>query len=112
MYRNFPNAHWYVMIDDDTYLFLDNLEISLKSRNWNEPHYLGVPTYFSGCDGVSKFGDGPFFAHGGSGIIMSRAALKKLVAIVDECIKKYHDCWGNYIIKMEIIFFKLIYLMF
>jgi hypothetical protein len=48
-----------------------------------------------GCDNVHKFGDGPAFAHGGSGIILSRAALQKMLPILDTCIKKYKPCWAG-----------------
>jgi hypothetical protein len=48
-----------------------------------------------GCDNVKHFGDGPLFAHGGSGIILSRAALDKVMPILDTCIKRYKPCWAG-----------------
>jgi hypothetical protein len=50
---------------------------------------------FLGCDNVTEWGKGPFFAHGGSGIVMSKAALKLMLNIVDTCILKYRDCWAG-----------------
>ncbi|KAJ3114183.1 hypothetical protein HDU96_002449 [Phlyctochytrium bullatum] len=95
MYRKFPNADWYIMIDDDSYVFFDNLERYLRNKNPEEPHYIGQSNVFVGCDGVQKFGDGPYFAHGGSGIVVSRGAVKKMMGNIENCIKKYKDCWAG-----------------
>jgi hypothetical protein len=94
LYEKYPQADWFIMIDDDTYIFLSNLEHYVKDLDPNEPHYLGFRNMFRGCDGVKKFGDGPLFAHGGSGIIMSRKAVEMLLPYVDKCIVKYKECWG------------------
>jgi Protein of unknown function, DUF604/PAN domain len=48
-----------------------------------------------GCDGVKKWGDGPSFAHGGSGIIISRGAMEKVMPNLDKCIKRYKPCWAG-----------------
>ncbi|KAJ1563959.1 hypothetical protein HK405_000166 [Cladochytrium tenue] len=103
MHDRFPEADWYVpqhramylMIDDDSYVFLDNLLGYLDTQDPAVPLYMGSPNYFVGCDGVRNYGDGPGFAHGGSGILMSRGAVDKLIPILDECIIKYHTCWGG-----------------
>ncbi|KAJ3278619.1 hypothetical protein HK104_002168 [Borealophlyctis nickersoniae] len=95
LWKRFPNAEWYMMIDDDSYVFLDNLEHFLKTYDPNQPHYLGSKTLFIGCDGIKKFGTGPYFAHGGSGIILSRAAMKVLISGLDACIEKYRTCWAG-----------------
>ncbi|KAJ3386734.1 hypothetical protein HDU92_002323 [Lobulomyces angularis] len=95
LYTKFPNAKWYIMIDDDTYLFMSNLDAVLDQFNSEEEHYFGSDTMFKGCDGVTKFGDGPKFAHGGSGVILSNAAIKKMVENSDNCIVKYRDCWAG-----------------
>ncbi|KAJ3129734.1 hypothetical protein HK101_005190 [Irineochytrium annulatum] len=95
LYKTYPNADWYMMIDDDSYLFLSNLERFVQGKKPDDALYFGNANVFVGCDGVRKFGDGPYFAHGGSGILMSRGALKKIVADVDSCIVKYHSCWAG-----------------
>ncbi|KAJ3208579.1 hypothetical protein HDU67_006671 [Dinochytrium kinnereticum] len=95
LYRKYPNAEWYIMIDDDSYMFFDNLDHYLKGKNPDDPHYIGQSNVFVGCDGVQKFGDGPNFAHGGSGIVMSRGAVKKMMGGIEGCIKKYKDCWAG-----------------
>ncbi|KAJ1555106.1 hypothetical protein HK405_003222 [Cladochytrium tenue] len=95
LHDRFPEADWYLMIDDDSYVFLDNLLGYLDTQDPAVPLYMGSPNYFVGCDGVRNFADGPGFAHGGSGILMSRGAVDKLMPILDECIIKYYTCWGG-----------------
>lgn len=96
LYQKFPNAEWFVMIDDDTYVFLDNLQTFLKKHDPNKNHYFGSANMFEGCDGVSVLGEGgPLFAHGGSGIVLSRNALKTMMGIVEKCIIKYKNCWAG-----------------
>jgi hypothetical protein len=56
LYNQYPDAEWYIMIDDDTYVFFDNLYETLSKHDFNVPFYLGSPNVFLGCDGVTKFG--------------------------------------------------------
>ncbi|KAI9225048.1 hypothetical protein BC828DRAFT_135660 [Blastocladiella britannica] len=91
----FPNASWFVILDDDAYVYMDNLHARLSKLDPNVPHYIGAPNIFAGCDGVRKFGEGPAFAHGGAGIYMSRAAVDGVMRVLDRCIVKYHDCWAG-----------------
>ncbi|KAJ3057867.1 hypothetical protein HK102_010825, partial [Quaeritorhiza haematococci] len=107
LFNHFPNAEWYIMIDDDSYLFLDNLDELLSPYDPSTPHYIGRANVFKGCDGVTEMGKGPFFAHGGSGIVLSRGSLTRMVAPftsstggdyqdhISTCIKKYNDCWAG-----------------
>ncbi|KAJ3193379.1 hypothetical protein HK101_004933 [Irineochytrium annulatum] len=95
LYTTYPDADWYVMIDDDTYLFMTNLDNFLKGKDPEEPFYTGNANVFVGCDGVRNFGEGPSFAHGGSGIVMSRGAMKKMMSGLEECVLKYKDCWAG-----------------
>ncbi|KAJ3262026.1 hypothetical protein HK103_003869 [Boothiomyces macroporosus] len=95
LYEHYPNADWYVMIDDDTYVFMENLHFRLAHFKPDKPYYFGSANVFTGCDSVKKLGTGPFFAHGGSGIVLSKAAIKKLIPIIDSCLPKYHQCWAG-----------------
>jgi hypothetical protein len=95
LYQKYPNALWYFMIDDDTYLFIDNLVCLLEQTNPHNEHYFGAHNMFMGCDDVKSFDEGPPFAHGGSGIVLSRGALIKMLAGVDKCIVRYRDCWAG-----------------
>jgi hypothetical protein len=101
MYAQYPGKDWYFMIDDDTYLMMENMHWLLSQKDPTIPYYFGSPTVFAGCDNVKHFGDGPAFAHGGSGIVMSRAAVEIMLLnppgkqSLDECIWRYRDCWAG-----------------
>jgi hypothetical protein len=66
LFQHYPDVEWYFLIDDDTFLFLDNVDEYLPTLNFKKPYYLGSENIFVGCDGVTEFGNGPAFAHGGS----------------------------------------------
>jgi hypothetical protein len=53
--QKFPTAKWYIMIDDDTYLFKHNLAHFLADFDHTEGHYFGLPSSFKGCDGMAIF---------------------------------------------------------
>ncbi|KAJ3015529.1 UNVERIFIED_CONTAM: hypothetical protein HDU68_012691, partial [Siphonaria sp. JEL0065] len=95
LYAKYPDADWYIMFDDDSYVFMDNLEYGLSKYNPKEPLYLGDAQMFAGCDGVTRIGDGPNFAQGGQGIIISQGGMQAMMKIVDQCIVKYHPCWAG-----------------
>ncbi|KAK9701078.1 hypothetical protein K7432_011892 [Basidiobolus ranarum] len=97
LYEKYPHAEWYIMLDDDTYMFFDNLRRRIKSQKLDptQPHYLGASSVFTGCDGITSFDDSPGFAHGGSGIVVSKGALEKMLKVIDNCIDRYRDCWGG-----------------
>ncbi|KAI9188352.1 hypothetical protein H9P43_002743 [Blastocladiella emersonii ATCC 22665] len=94
LYTAFPTADWYVLADDDSYLLLENLHRVLVHLDPKQPHYLGMPTGFQGCDarvkGVAK---GPMFARTGAGIVLSRGAVEAMLPVADACIVKYQGCW-------------------
>ena len=52
LYKRFPNAKWFIMVDDDTYLIKANLLTVLSKYDHNVPHYFGSATAFVGCDGI------------------------------------------------------------
>lgn len=62
--RNWPNARWYVFMEDDAYIFLPNVLEYLSSFDSTAPHYLGSYAFLSNTT----------FAHGGSGFALSRGA--------------------------------------
>jgi hypothetical protein len=101
IYERFPEAEWYIMFDDDTYVFIENLERELSARNLSskDPHYLGFPMIYTGCDYEPFNATKPDFAQGGTGIIMSRGAVKQVLQGIDSCIMKLKDCWGNELYK-------------
>jgi hypothetical protein len=44
--NTFPNASWYIMIDDDTYLYMANLDKFLSGYDATKPFYIGSSTMF------------------------------------------------------------------
>jgi hypothetical protein len=70
-YEMNPTAKWFVFLESDTYLVWDNLFRLLDQFNPSLPLYFGSPTSGKGHT---------FFAYGGSGFVLSTAAIQKLVA--------------------------------
>jgi hypothetical protein len=95
LYNQYPNKKWYVMVDDDTFIFWNNLLDFVQDYDYLKPWYFGLSTNFVGCDGIYKYGQGPLFAHGGSGIVLSQKAVEMLVLKSNECITKYDTCWAG-----------------
>ncbi len=62
--KNWPDAKWYIYMEDDTYLFLPNVLKYLSTFDWKKPHWLG--SYAAKSDIV--------FAQGGAGFALSRGA--------------------------------------
>lgn len=62
------DAKWYLFIEADTAVIWDNLRLFLDKFDAKKPHYFGSPTYLD-----------IEFAHGGTGYIISQAAMKSAV---------------------------------
>lgn len=63
-----PHKKWYLLVDDDTYLIQPSLNLILGHFDPDVPHYLG--------NAVGDYRQR--FAHGGSAIALSRAAMREL----------------------------------
>jgi hypothetical protein len=66
-----PESQWFVFIELDTYINYDNLYRFLTHFNPRSAHYFGSPII------VKKKAS---YAHGGSGYVLSRGALEKIMA--------------------------------
>jgi Fringe-like len=76
-----PNKSWYFFIDADTYIFWPNFFQWLTRYNPEEKWYIG-----------SRVDDGrPPFAHGGSGYLLSRAAIAELVGKDEKEVAERYD---------------------
>jgi hypothetical protein len=49
LHRQFPDAKWYIMIDDDSYVLRHNLANFLRQYDHNTNLYFGAETKFTGC---------------------------------------------------------------
>ncbi|KAL2074848.1 hypothetical protein VTL71DRAFT_8627 [Oculimacula yallundae] len=76
LYNTHPHKKWYLMIDDDTYIHNPSLLSVLSTLSPKDPHYIGNAVWR--------------FAHGGSGVLFSQAAMYKIFTgnpeILEQCL--------------------------
>lgn len=94
LHRAFPNASWYVLVDDDTFLVPRNLRAALARRDAGEAWYLGRTMFVKqdatkennttekkkeekGEDEASQPPPLVPFGHGGSGVCLSRRLMSQ-----------------------------------
>lgn len=87
------SVKWFIFMDGDTYIFLDNLMDYLKDLDASKPLYLGSSALFRGLP----------FAHGGSGVALSRAALQQSLGDHPEWVhdlerETRRSCCGDYMV--------------
>jgi hypothetical protein len=95
MYEKYPDMDWYFMMDADTYLVLPNLLTWVKMLPDPRTNalYLGSPANVGNVQ----------FAHGGSGILLSQAAMYKF-AVEDKGVASrwdkpmHEECCGDLVI--------------
>ena len=96
MYAKWPSADWYIMIDDDTFLFRRALMRLVSSLDPEDKHYIGYPHHGTHMcrDPTASWHKEPGtpFALGGCGIVLSRGALKQLAPNIPGCVVASQDC--------------------
>ena len=70
-----PTADWFVFLESDTYMVWDNMFRFLDQLDPHVPLYLGSPSPGRRLNEEEV----SYFAYGGSGFVLSTAAMKKLV---------------------------------
>lgn len=70
-----PERRWYVFYEGDTFVVWDTVFRFLENFDPDTPHYFGSPS----PGRRTKEGKVTWFANGGPGYILSRAAMKKLI---------------------------------
>ena len=80
-----PNARWYVMTDDDTIIFVDNLVKTLGKYDDKKPWYIGMN---SECV-KSNFDFSYDMAFGGAGYALSYPLAALVSKRLDGCIERY-----------------------
>lgn len=90
-----PSVDWFVFMDGDTYLFMDSLMEYLHKLDPKKPLYLGSSALYKDLD----------FAHGGSGVVLSRAALQKTLGDHPEWVQEMElitsdNCCGDYMVAL------------
>ncbi|KAK2591474.1 hypothetical protein QQS21_010820 [Conoideocrella luteorostrata] len=89
-YHMRPDYDWYLFIDADTYVAFPNLVEWLKELDPNKPHYIGSVAYLGSLP----------FGHGGSGYLVSKAAMHAMFYGKTGVANKYdepvqHVCCGD-----------------
>ena len=88
-----PHKNWYILLDDDTFVLNASLKVILGHLDPSIPHYIG-----------NAVGDYKArFAHGGSAVVFSRAAMDRIFIQNTETISRAHleslDArWGDKLI--------------
>ncbi|KAI9195929.1 hypothetical protein LWI28_019490 [Acer negundo] len=83
------DVRWYVMADDDTLFFVDNLVEVLGKYDHSKYHYIGTNS-----ESIKSNYDFSFeMGYGGAGYALSYALVEELVLKIDGCIERYPHLW-------------------
>lgn len=89
IYHELPGKKWYIILDDDTFLIRPSLELLMSHVDYRKPQYIGNAV----GDYKARFG------HGGSGILISGEAMRRLFehpGIVQEAYaESMTETWGD-----------------
>ncbi|KAM0564448.1 hypothetical protein ACHAPJ_000661 [Fusarium lateritium] len=89
LYNEMPGKKWYIILDDDTFLIRPSLELLMGHIDYRKPQYIGNAV----GDYKARFG------HGGSGILISGEAMRRLFehpGIVQEAYaESMTETWGD-----------------
>ena len=91
LYMRYPQADWYVIVDDDSYIIQTNLRRVLGSlnNNNNQPLYVGIAFWSSAAKDAFKF------IQGGGSICMNRHAVRRISPHIRGCIKRHAHHWAG-----------------
>jgi len=97
-YRKLPRRKWYMMIDDDTYLIKPSMRALLGHLDPSEIMYVG--------NAIGDFKGR--FAHGGSAILLSRAAMEQLFErsrpVVEQAyVQSWTETWGDRLVATTLM---------
>ncbi|KAK7395252.1 hypothetical protein VNO78_15803 [Psophocarpus tetragonolobus] len=85
------NVRWFVLGDDDTIFFTDNLVTVLSKYDHNEMYYVGGNSESVEQDVIHFY----TMAFGGGGFAISYPLAKELARILDGCIDRYAEFYGS-----------------
>ncbi|CAA7058209.1 unnamed protein product [Microthlaspi erraticum] len=88
---NLPNVRWFVMGDDDTVFFTDNLVKILSKYDHEQMWYIGGNSESVEQDEVHTYD----MAFGGGGFAISRPLMTRLAAAIDGCLDRYFYFYGS-----------------
>lgn len=86
-----PGVRWFVMGDDDTVFFPENLLTVLNKFDHRQPYYIGSLSESHLQNIYFSYG----MAYGGGGFAISRPLAEALARIQDGCIRRYPALYGS-----------------
>ncbi|CAL9186394.1 unnamed protein product [Musa hybrid cultivar] len=84
-------VRWFVMGDDDTVFFVDNLVATLGKYDHEDMYYVGAPSESVEQDVMHSYG----LAFGGGGFAVSAPAAAELARALDGCLDRYAQLYGS-----------------
>ncbi|KAL0915120.1 hypothetical protein M5K25_015519 [Dendrobium thyrsiflorum] len=84
-------VRWFVMGDDDTVFFPENLVAVLGKYDHEQIYYIGAPSESVEQDEIHSYG----MAFGGGGFAVSYAAAAALYGVIDGCLERYAYFYGS-----------------
>ncbi|KAK1561900.1 hypothetical protein Q3G72_002722 [Acer saccharum] len=84
------NVRWFVMGDDDTVFFVENLVTVLAKYDHNQMYYIGDDSESVEQDMIHSYNT----AYGGGGYAISYPLAAELVRILDGCLDRYASLYG------------------
>jgi hypothetical protein len=94
-----PNKKWYLLVDDDTYVVQPSMNLLLERLNPKQNYYIGNPVGNWLCR----------FAHGGSSVIISQAAMRRMFSprykkvIAESNRESLTETWGDRLLASTFI---------
>lgn len=85
------NVRWFVMGDDDTVFFVENLVAVLSKYDHRQMYYIGGSSESVEQDVMHSYG----MAFGGGGFAISYPLAAVLVRVLDGCIDRYSNFYGS-----------------
>ncbi|CAN1267754.1 hypothetical protein LINPERPRIM_LOCUS12898 [Linum perenne] len=79
------DLRWFILCDDDTVFFVDNMVEVLGKYDHRQYHYIGSSSECAPCNGIYSFD----MAFGGAGYALSYALVDALASKLDACIARY-----------------------
>ena len=89
--RDREEVRWFVMGDDDTVFFPDNMVAVLRKYDHEEMYYVGAPSESVEQDVMHSYGT----AFGGGGFAVSYPAAAALAEAIDGCLGRYRFFFGS-----------------
>ncbi|KAM1612725.1 hypothetical protein ACFX15_001313 [Malus domestica] len=86
-----PNVRWFVMGDDDTVFFTENLVSVLARYDHDRMYYIGGNSESVEQDVMHAYD----MAFGGGGFAISYPLAARLVEMMDGCLERYYNFYGS-----------------